>query len=77
MIQTGTLGPDPYSERRILSLGSMSFLHAIVLSVADPKYLRIVDPGISLLLSVALLAGIARVARANDWAALLAVFSSC
>ena len=73
MIQTGALGPDPFSERRILSLGSMSFLHAIVLSVADPKYFRIVDPGISLLLSVALLAGLARVARANRWAAMLAV----
>jgi hypothetical protein len=74
MTQTGALGSDPYSERRIVSLGSMSFLHAIVLSVADPKYFRIVDPGISLLLSVALLAGIARVARANRWAAMLAVF---
>jgi hypothetical protein len=73
MIQTGALGPDPYSERRILSLGGMSFLHAIVLSVADPKYFRIVDPGIALLLSVALLAGMARVARTHRWAALLAV----
>jgi hypothetical protein len=74
MIQKGALGPDPYSERRIVSLGGMSFLHAIVLSVADPKYFRVVDPGISLLLSVALLAGIARVARTNRWAAVLAAF---
>lgn len=74
MTQTGALGPDPFSERRLLSLGSMSFLHAIVLSVADAKYFRIVDPGISLLLSVALLAGIARAARANRWAAILAIF---
>jgi hypothetical protein len=73
MIQTGSLGPDPYSERRLLSLGSMSFLHAIVLTVADSKYLRIVDPGASLLLSAALLAAIARAARADKWAALLAV----
>jgi hypothetical protein len=69
MVQTGALGPDPYSERRMLSLGGMSFLHAIVLSVADAKYLRIVDPGVSLLLSAALLAGIARVARTGCWAA--------
>lgn len=73
MIQTGALGPDPYSQRRIQSLGGMSFLHAIVLSVADPRYFGIVDPGISLLLSVALLLGMARVARASTWAAVLAV----
>ena len=73
MIQTGALGSDPFSERRILSLGGMSFLHAIILSVADPKYFRIVDPGVSLLLSAALLVGIARVARANGWATLLAI----
>ena len=71
MIQTGTLGPDPYSERRMLSLGGMSFLHAIVLSVADAKYSRIVDPGVSLLLGAGLLAGIARVARTSAWAALV------
>jgi hypothetical protein len=74
MIQTGALGPDPFSERRLLSLGSMSFLHAIVLSVADAKYFRIVDPGISLLLSAALLAGIARAARANKCAGILTIF---
>jgi hypothetical protein len=73
MIHTGALGSDPFSERRILSLGGMSFLHAIILSVADPKYFRIVDPGASLLLSAALLVGIARVARANGWATLLAI----
>jgi len=73
MIQTGAFGSDPYSERRIVSLGSMSFLHAVVLSVADPKYYRIVDPGISVLLSVGLLAGTARLARANRWAAVLAI----
>jgi hypothetical protein len=74
MMQTGALGPDPYSERRILSLGSMGFLHALVLSMADPKYTRIVDPGISLLLGGALLAGFARLARAPSWAAILAAF---
>jgi hypothetical protein len=73
MIQTGSLGPDPFSERRMLSLGGMSFLHALVLSVADSKYLRIVDPGVPFLLSAALLASIARAARANEWEALLAL----
>ena len=71
MIQNGSLGPDPYSERRMLSLGGMSFLHAIVLSVADAKYSRIVDPGVSFLLCAGLLASIARVARTTVWAALV------
>lgn len=74
MLQTGALGPDPYSERRIVSLGAMGFLQTLVLSVADPKYTRIVDPGISLLLGVALLAGIARLAPAPAWTSILAGF---
>ena len=67
MIQTGALGPDPFSERRLLLLGGMSFLHACVLSVADLRYLSIVDAGIGLLLCVGLLLAIAREARANAW----------
>jgi hypothetical protein len=71
MIQTGALGPDPYSERRLVSLGGMSFLHSIILSVADSRYFQLVDPGVSLPLGVALLLGVARDARAGPWAALL------
>jgi hypothetical protein len=68
MIQTGSLGPDPFSERRILLLGGMSFLHACVLSVADQRYISVVDAGAGLLLCVALLLAIARDARTNAWA---------
>ena len=68
MIQTGSLGPDPFSERRILSLGGMSFLHACILSVADLRCLGIIDAGIGLLLCAALLWAIARDARTNAWA---------
>jgi hypothetical protein len=73
MIQTGAMGPDPYSERRIVSLGGMSFLHALVLAVADARYLVVVDPGVSLLLAAALVPGLARDARARPWAAVLGV----
>jgi hypothetical protein len=71
MIQTGAMGPDPFSEARILSLGGMSFLHAIVLSVADFRYLRIMEPAVPLLLAVALLLGVARDVRAGPWVAAL------
>ena len=71
MIQNGAMGPDPYSERRIVSLGGMTFLHATVLGVADPRYVGVVDPGVGLLLSAMLLAGAARCARTDRWAALL------
>jgi hypothetical protein len=51
----------------------MSFLHSIILSVADSRYFQLVDPGVSLLLAVALLLGVAHDARAGPWAALLVV----
>jgi hypothetical protein len=72
MIQTGAIGEDPYSERRLVTMGGMSFLHAVVLSVADSRFFQLVDPGVSLLLGVALILGAARDARASPWAALLA-----
>jgi len=74
MIQTGSMGADPFSEGRLLSLGGMSFLQAIVLSVADPRYFRLVEPGVALPLAVGLLLGVARDRRASPWAALLAAF---
>jgi hypothetical protein len=74
MIQTGAMGPDPFCEARLLSLGGMSFLQAIVLSVADARYFRLVEPGVALPLAVALLFGVARDARASPWVAVLVAF---
>lgn len=74
MIQTGAMGPDPFSEARLLSLGGMSFLQAMVLSVADARYFRLIEPGVAFPLAVALLLGLARDARAGPWAGLLAAF---
>jgi hypothetical protein len=74
MIQTGAMGPDPFCEARLLSLGGMSFLQAIVLSVADARYFRLVEPGVALPLAVVLLFGVARDARASPWAAVLVAF---
>jgi hypothetical protein len=72
MIQTGGMGPDPFSEARLLSLGGMSFLQAMILSVADARYFRLIEPGVALPLAVTLLLGLARDARAGPWVELLA-----
>lgn len=57
MIQTGHLGNDPFSERRIISsLGGAYFLDASILSFAELKNLHLVDNGIGFFLLLILLA---------------------
>lgn len=47
MLQTGNLGIDPFSERRMISsLGAKYFLDAFVLALTEPKNLHLVDGGI-------------------------------
>lgn len=74
MLQTGTLGPDPYSERRILSLGGVSFLQAMILSVGDVRNLHIMDPGLGTLLTAGLLFGLGRQVGISKWGAVLIFF---
>lgn len=58
MIQTGHLGDDPFSERRVVSsLGGGYLLNAAVLSFASFKNLHLVDNGIGFILLILLLAG--------------------
>ncbi|MBN1796196.1 MAG: hypothetical protein JW804_05940 [Sedimentisphaerales bacterium] len=58
MLQTGSLGPDPFSERRIVaSLGGQSFLHTFILSVLSEQNLTIIDPGLGVLITIGLLLG--------------------
>ncbi|AFY79445.1 MAG: hypothetical protein IGR93_13160 [Hydrococcus sp. C42_A2020_068] len=48
MLQIGSMGPDPFSERRLVSsLGGQSFLHTFVLSILSEQNLRLIDPGIA------------------------------
>src|SRR5690606_16238225 len=55
MLDTGSMGADPFSERRLVSgLGGQSLLHAVFLSGARMEYLQVLDPG----LGVALAAGV-------------------
>jgi hypothetical protein len=50
MLQIGSLGADPFSERRLVSsLGGQSFLHTFSLSLLDERSLYLIDPGLSLI----------------------------
>ncbi len=58
MIQTGSLGLDPFSIRRIeTSLGGQYFLQSFILSMLSRMNLFIIDPGLGIIISVGLLFG--------------------
>jgi hypothetical protein len=57
MLQMGSFGLDPFSERRLSSLGGQSFLHTFILSRLGNENLYIIDPGIAFVISVGLLLG--------------------
>jgi hypothetical protein len=58
MIQTGSLGPDPFCETRLISsLGGHYFLHTFILSMLSVKNLNIIDPGLGIIIAVGLLLG--------------------
>jgi hypothetical protein len=58
MLQIGSLGPDPFSDRRLVSaLGGQSFLHALNLSALDERSLYLIDPGCGLLITIGLIIG--------------------
>jgi hypothetical protein len=61
MLQTGSLGEDPFSHRRVTSsLGGQYFLHAIILSNTSFKNLHITDNGLGYLILILLLIGFLR-----------------
>lgn len=75
MVQTGGLGDDPYSMRRLLtSLGSQHFLHAMVLPFFSYEHLYMLDLGLAVLLGVGLIYGMARRNGASPLFALVASF---
>ena len=58
MLQVGSMGPDPFSSRRLeSSLGGQAFLDTFVLSVLSVENLHLVNPGLGLLLIMGLLWG--------------------
>jgi hypothetical protein len=46
LLQTGSIGSDPFSDRQLLSLNGQIFLIALVCSVCPVKYAFVADPGI-------------------------------
>lgn len=74
MLQAGDLGPDPFSERRLMSsLGGQSFLHALLLAVLSHGNLYLLDPGLGLLAVVALTFWSLRMRKAPGWLCALVV----
>jgi hypothetical protein len=46
LLQTGSMGLDPFSERQLLSLNGQTFLLGLFGSVSPPQYAFLFDPGI-------------------------------
>jgi hypothetical protein len=53
MLQTGTIGADPFSVRQLMSLNGQTFLLALLCSVTPRAYAFLLDPGICWLLVAA------------------------
>lgn len=72
MIQTGSLGDDPFSERRLVSsLGGKYFLDTFVLTFVNYKYLHLVDNCISYSIYIFLVYGIVRSIRIERYLKML------
>ncbi len=68
MLETGSLGPDPFNERRQVSgFGGQSFLHTFVLSLLPERHLYMIDPGLGTLLVLGLAWGEMTRRRAPPW----------
>lgn len=70
MLELHTMGEDPFSLARMQSLGGQSFLHALVLTLLPQSRLRILDPGIVLVIFAGLLLDLARVFQLSRSSAL-------
>ncbi len=74
MIQTGQLGNDPFSERRIVSsLGGSYLLSAAVLAVGSLKNLHLIDHGLGVVMLLLVLIELLTQLKLRKWYALLVV----
>ncbi|MCX6343492.1 MAG: hypothetical protein NT018_00290 [Armatimonadetes bacterium] len=74
MLQTGAMGDDPFSERRLVtSLGGQSFLHTLALCRLPNEAMGVVDPGVSLLLLALLMLEIGTHCKCNRFLTLTLV----
>jgi hypothetical protein len=60
MLQTGSIGSDPFSERRLSSLGGQAFLQALLGAMIGPEHFRFLDAGLALLIVLGLTIHFAR-----------------
>lgn len=60
MLQTGTQGLEPFSERRLLSLGGQAFLQCFALLTGSDRALNVIDPALCLVVAVKLFAELLR-----------------
>ncbi|MEG4057694.1 MULTISPECIES: hypothetical protein [unclassified Microcoleus] len=75
MLQIGSLGSDPFSERRLVSaLGGQSFLHTFSLSVLDERSLYLIDPGCALVIMIGLIIGYCQQKKISKNSTLMIVF---
>lgn len=75
MIQTGSIGQDPFSERQMLSsLGGQYFLHTFILAVGQLKNVHLIDNGAGFIIFLLVLYGLARSRRLSAAQSLLVVF---
>lgn len=75
MLQTGSLGNDPFSERRVeSSLGGKYFLDAIILAPAAFKNLHLADNGLGYLVLILLLVGFLKERKVDRRLGLATVF---
>jgi hypothetical protein len=74
MVQTGSLGKDPFSERRLVSsLGGGYYLQGLLLAGLGEQGLNILDEGIGLAIVAALIWGFVRDKNASDVESLIAL----
>jgi len=55
MLQIGSMGPEPFEARRMLSMGGQSFLHAVILSGLPLRAVHIFDMGIAPIIAFGLM----------------------
>jgi hypothetical protein len=71
MLQMGSLGPDPFSVRRLVSsLGGQYFLQSFALSSLTIRNMSLMDLGVGFLISASLLLGYLLERRISAWVAI-------
>jgi hypothetical protein len=71
MLETGSIGPQPWEARRMLSPGAQSGLQTLVLAGNPVRAVHLMDAGVAVVLLVGLVLGAARHRELGGWATAL------